>query len=247
MTAHRPPARPGSINVTFGPSQAGPLASPIGVVTDSESSAAPGLHRLPGEVVCPLPIRRAPAPCPVGLESEAITADGTRVCLRAIRPGDAPRLVEFHRELSARSVYRRFFFAHPTLSDAEVERFTVVDYVDRVALIAEVGEQLVAVGRYERAAGSAEAEVAFVVADGYQHHGLAPLLLDRLAEVARENGIAVFTAETLVENIDMMRVFLHSGFPVTTRSEFGTVSVQFPIGLAPPITKASSPGVGQPG
>jgi GNAT superfamily N-acetyltransferase len=188
-------------------------------------------------------------PCghPTDPECEAVTAYGTRVLLRPIRPDDASRLVEFHRGLSPRSVYRRFFFVHPTLADAEVERFTEVDDVDRVALVAVIGGQLVGVGRYERAPGSMEAEVAFVVADDYQHHGLAPLLLDRLADVARRNGIAVFTAETLVENSDMMGVFLHSGFPVTTRSEFGTVSVRFSIGATPPAFEARPPVAGYPG
>lgn len=124
---------------------------------------------------------------------------------------------------------------------------TEVDYVDRVALVAVVGGRLVAVGRYERAPGSMEAEVAFVVADDYQHHGLAPLLLDRLADVARQAGIAVFTAETLVENREMMGVFLHSGFPVTTSSEFGTVSVRLSIGATGPALEARPSVAGYPG
>jgi GNAT superfamily N-acetyltransferase len=89
--------------------------------------------------------------------------------------------------------------------------------------------------------------VAFVVADDYQHHGLAPLLLDRLADVARQAGIAVFTAETLVENREMMGVFLHSGFPVTTSSEFGTVSVRLSIGATGPALEARPSVAGYPG
>ncbi len=74
-----------------------------------------------------------------------------------------------------------------------------------------------------------EAEVAFVVADRYQHHGLASSLLQRLAEAARERGIGTFTAETMAENRDMIDVFMASGFPVTSTCEWGTVTVHFPI------------------
>src|SRR5665213_599720 len=115
------------------------------------------------------PLSQPPAPrYPAELACDVTTKAGTKVHLRPIRPDDAPRLIDFHQHLSPRSVYRRFFSAHPRLSAAEVERFTCVDYVDRMAFIAEDGDQLVAVGRYDRSPGTAEAEVAFVVADQYQ-------------------------------------------------------------------------------
>jgi GNAT superfamily N-acetyltransferase len=157
------------------------------------------------------------------------TKGGVTVHLRPIRPDDAARLVEFHKGLSTRSVYRRFFFVHPSLSPAEVERFTHVDYVDRLAIVAVDDLRLVAVGRYERRSETTEAEVAFVVADEYQHDGIGTLLLEHLAEAAWRNGITTFVAETLAENRDMLRVFFDSGFPVTSTSESGTISVRFPI------------------
>ena len=138
-------------------------------------------------------------------------------------------MTAFHESLSTRSVYRRFFFAHPNLSPGEVERFTTVDYVDRMAFVIVDSDQIVGVGRYERLEKSDEAEVAFVVTDGYQRRGIGALLLDRLADVARTHGITMFIAQTLSENRDMLGVFLASGFPVATSSEGGTVSVRFPI------------------
>jgi GNAT superfamily N-acetyltransferase len=157
------------------------------------------------------------------------TKGGVTVHLRPIRPDDAARLVEFHKGLSTRSVYRRFFFVHPSLSPAEVERFTHVDYVDRLAIVAVDDLRLVAVGRYERRSETTEAEVAFVVADEYQHDGIGTLLLEHLAEAAWRNGITTFVADTLAENRDMLGVFFDSGFPVTSTSESGTISVRFPI------------------
>jgi len=155
--------------------------------------------------------------------------DGLVVGLRPIRPEDGERLVEFHARLSPRSVYRRYFFLHPILSAAEVEHLTHVDSVDRLALIAEVDGELAAVGRYDRSPGSDQAEVAFVVADHYQHHGIGTLLLDRLAAAARANGVVTFVAQTLRENRAMLDVFYASGFPVTSSSEYDTVRIRFPI------------------
>jgi GNAT superfamily N-acetyltransferase len=171
------------------------------------------------------PVTRYPAE----LECRVTTRDGARLDMRPIRPDDAPRLVAFHELLSPRSVYRRFLFVHPRLSAAEVERFTTVDYLDRLALVVEDGGRLVAVGRYERLPGTTEAEIAFVVTDDYQHHGIATLLLDRLADAAWGSGVSTFVAYTLAENRDMLDVFLNSGFAVTTGVEDGTTTVRFPI------------------
>jgi GNAT superfamily N-acetyltransferase len=174
------------------------------------------------------------------------THAGSKVRLRPIREDDAPRLVAFHGDLSPGSVYRRFFFVHPTLSAAEVERFTCVDYVDRLALVAEDGERLIAVGRYDRSPGSDEAEVAFVVADRYQHHGIATLLLAKLADAARLNGITTFVAYVLSENRDMMAVFSHSVFPVSTTVEDAVVTVRLALTERhPPAELGSAAGANE--
>jgi GNAT superfamily N-acetyltransferase len=166
---------------------------------------------------------------PAGLGYRVVIRGGSVLTLRAIRPDDAPRLVDFHEHLSPRSIYRRFFFVHPKLSAAEVERFTRVDYLDRFALVAEDGGELRAVGRYERIAGTTEAEIAFVVTDEYQHQGIGTVLLERLAEAAWGSGITTFVAYTLSDNREMIDVFMNSGFKVSTSSEDGTTTVRFPI------------------
>ena len=71
--------------------------------------------------------------------------------------------------------------------------------------------------------------MAFVVADEFQHRGLATLLLEHLAAAALEHGITTFVAETLAENHEMIDVFMKSGFHVTAGHEYGTVTVRFPI------------------
>jgi GNAT superfamily N-acetyltransferase len=115
------------------------------------------------------------------------------------------------------------------VSSSCTQSFTHIDCVDRLALVVEEDSRLVAVGRYERLPGTSDAEVAFVVTDAWQHRGIGALLLEHLALAALATGITTFVAQTLAENRDMLNVFGHSGFPVTSTTEYGTVSIRFPI------------------
>ena len=171
----------------------------------------------------------AEANYPSELEREVMSDADLHYCVRPIRPDDGPRLAVFHHHLLPRSVFLRFFTFHPELSAKEVEHFTCVDYVNRLALVAESEGRLIAVGRYDSSPGETEAEVAFVVSDEFQHHGIGALLLDELARAAWERGVTSFRAETLWENRTMLDVFRHSGFPVSSSVEYGTVTLRFPI------------------
>ena len=72
--------------------------------------------------------------------------DGKLIRLRPIRPDDGRLLREFHDRLSDQSVYHRYFVLHRRLSSAEVKHLITVDYVDRLAFVAEDAGSLVAVG-----------------------------------------------------------------------------------------------------
>jgi RimJ/RimL family protein N-acetyltransferase len=168
-------------------------------------------------------------PYPSELARVVVTEHGDILHLRPIRPDDAELLVRFHRGLSPDSIYRRYFSIHPELSDAEVRHLTQVDYVDRFAFIVESGDALVGVGRFDRIPGTTEAEVAFIVADEFQHRGIGLLLLDHLADEAWSLGITEFTAETQADNRSMFGVFQASGFPVKAKLEDEVISARFPI------------------
>lgn len=155
--------------------------------------------------------------------------DGTAVLLRPIVPADRAGLDAFHEGLSSRTVYLRFFAAHPHLTESDLDYFTQVDHRRRVALVALVGERLVGVGRFD-VVDDASAEVAFVVTDGMQGLGLGGLLLARLAVIARSLGIERFVAEVLPANRSMLETFRHSGFPVSERVVEDVVEVSFPLG-----------------
>jgi GNAT superfamily N-acetyltransferase len=168
---------------------------------------------------------RYPAEC----TATVVLADGALARIRAIRADDTARLHAFHDKLSEETVYRRFFGTHPHLRPEEAERFTHVDYRDRLALVTELSDRLVAVARYDRPPGAEQAEVAFVVADELQGRGLGTLLLEHLAAAARRRGVAAFTAETLGTNHPMQEVFHQAGFPARQRISTGIAQVDFSI------------------
>lgn len=153
-----------------------------------------------------------PLSAPLGGGTDVLLSDGTTAHVRPITPEDAGALVDFHARLSPETVVLRFFGPHPRLSEAEVVRFTTVDGVDRMALVAARAGRIVAVARYDRAPGSDEAEVAFVVEDDFQGRGIATILLEHLASAARARGVRRFVADTLSENFRMLHVFRDAGF-----------------------------------
>ncbi|MCW2681488.1 MAG: CoA-binding domain protein [Frankiales bacterium] len=170
-----------------------------------------------------------PLPYPRHWEADVVLTDGGTAHLRPIRPDDADRLRTFHEGLSKETVYNRFFAYRPSLSDTDVARFTQVDHDDRVALVATLRDDLIGVVRYDRLPGTADGEVAFVIADAHQGRGLGAVLLEHLAAAARERGVERFVADVLPTNRAMLTVFRSAGYEVRRDLADGYISLDFPI------------------
>ena len=166
---------------------------------------------------------------PAEWEADVVLTDGGTVHVRPVCPADADRLVAFHGRLSHQSIYYRFFSPRPRLSQDDVTRFTTVDYDDRMALVALLGDDLVGIASYDRWPGRREAEVAFTVDDEHQGRGVATVLLEHLAVIARSHGITRFTAEVLPENRKMLSVFKRAGFQAKSQFADGVVAVEMNI------------------
>jgi acyl-CoA synthetase (NDP forming)/RimJ/RimL family protein N-acetyltransferase len=173
------------------------------------------------------PARYSPA-YPAEYEADVVLRDGKTAHLRPITPADADLLVSFYARVSEQSKYFRFFAPYPELSARDVARFTQVDYHDRLALIVTVGDDMIGVARYERI-GRRSAEVAFLIEDAHQGRGLGQLLLEHLAQAAREHDINRFVAEVLPDNRKMITVFAEAGYKVARDFEDGLVAVEFDI------------------
>ncbi len=164
-------------------------------------------------------------------EADVVLSDGGTMSVRPIRPDDAERIVWFHERQSPESIYFRFFSPRPRLSERDVERFTHVDYVDRMAFIGLIGEELVGVARYDRHRARSDAEVAFFIDDAHHGRGMATVLLEYLAAAGREAGISGFTASVLPQNRKMLGVFTQAGFSATSHFTDGVIEVE--LGIEP--------------
>ena len=161
--------------------------------------------------------------------STVVLGDGTSALIKPIKPEDAEALASFHLRQSPESRYLRFFSPKPELTPSDLERFTNVDFVDRAAFVVEEHGEFVAWASYERWKNRDDAEVAFMVDDDHHGKGIATLLLEHLAAVARSNGIERFTAQTLGDNRGMLTVFAKAGWPVHRRFDSGVVDIDFAL------------------
>ncbi|MGZ4670944.1 MAG: bifunctional acetate--CoA ligase family protein/GNAT family N-acetyltransferase [Blastococcus sp.] len=170
-----------------------------------------------------------PPPAPPHWEADIVAADGGTVHLRPIRPDDAEGLVGLMERSSDQTRYYRFFGPMKKLSEKDLHRFTHVDHDHRVAFVVLLGDQVIAVGRYDRYPDTDDAEVAFLVEDAHQGRGLGSVLLEHLAAAGRERGIKRFVAEVLAQNSRMVRVFQDAGYKSARSYEDGVVHLTFPI------------------
>ncbi|GAB2759417.1 bifunctional GNAT family N-acetyltransferase/acetate--CoA ligase family protein [Nocardioides salsibiostraticola] len=181
-----------------------------------------------------IPVQEPPT-APRHWEADVLLRDGRAAHIRPIRPDDAELLVDFYSRVSDASKYYRFFSPMPTLSAKDVTRFTQVDHDRRVALVLTLQGRMIAVGRYEAAADRPSnpdddrAEVAFLVEDQHHGRGIAQVLLEHLAQAARERGIARFVAEILPDNSRMIQTFRDAGYRLVSEYEDGVIALEFPI------------------
>jgi GNAT superfamily N-acetyltransferase len=154
--------------------------------------------------------------------------DGRRVDIRAQRPGDRDAIAAAFRRSSPETIYRRFFGPRTGFTEKEVAFYLDLDFVNQVALVAELeeagGKVVVGGGRYI-VSEPGRAEVAFTVDDAHQGLGIASRLLRHLVAIARAAGLREFTAEVLPGNTPMLKVFEGSGLAMTLRREPGVVHV----------------------
>jgi acyl-CoA synthetase (NDP forming)/GNAT superfamily N-acetyltransferase len=183
----------------------------------------------------------------------ALLADGTTVEIRPATPDDFDAVKAMHEAMSNDNTYMRFFNISRGAAEAEARRICLAPVPGNVALLAVAGGEVVGVASYvvsreqarqpadsERTAGPAPspaprtAEVAFAVADGMHHRGIATLLLEHLVSWARSRQITTFTAQTLTENRAMLNVFADAGLPVTRRYGDGVYDLSFPLPATAP-------------
>lgn len=183
---------------------------------------------------------------PRQLALNVILRDGASVHIRALRPDDKARLVDFVARMSPASAYFRFFGTKQRLTPAELAQFTELDFVRNAAIACTLRqgdeEHIVGVGRYAALGESptpTRAEIAFAVEDRHQGRGIGTILLEHLAPLARQNGITELEAEVLGENNRMIQLFATSGFVVKRSFESGVFHFTLPTAETDKLTQAS--------
>jgi RimJ/RimL family protein N-acetyltransferase len=125
--------------------------------------------------------------------------------LATLEESDGEFVGRLYHRLSAEAVYRRFF--SPVLSP---ERFAAAllrnDSRERQAVAAVEHGEIVGVAQYSRAPGSPEAELAIVVADGWQRQGLGTRMVAALADRAALAGITRFAVDVQGDNQGAIRL-----------------------------------------
>jgi len=151
-------------------------------------------------------------------------ADGTRVEVRAVEPTDTSLLEELLEHLSPASRYHRFLMPMERFNSRQLRNLTMLDHDRQEALVAvdaATGEA-VAVARYAAIADDPRtAEIAVAVSDPWQRRGLGTVLLNRLAERARDHGIRRFSGLMLADNSAMQKLMTSIG-ALISRTEHGT-------------------------
>ncbi|HEX2104398.1 MAG TPA: GNAT family N-acetyltransferase [Solirubrobacteraceae bacterium] len=158
---------------------------------------------------------------------DVILRDGSVLRLRSPRPDDEPAIKAFFDGLTPESRYMRFHGHGRT--DIVAHDYANADGDTRVALLAHLGDRVVAVAGYDRLNEPGVAEVAFAVADDLHGRGLATRMLEQLADVGGDHGVRRFDAEVMAENRAMLGVFSSAGFDVRRQSAFGEAHVELDI------------------
>ncbi len=159
--------------------------------------------------------------------SDATTRDGRTVHIRPIRASDLDRMLDMWGRLSAETIRMRFF-APVHMSRQRMRYFTELDFEQRVALVAERGERIVGVARFDRDPDHPEqAEFAVLVEDTEQGHGIGTALLRAVVDPARDLGVTRFQGDVLAENRRLLRVLRDAGLSPSVRYEGSVVTTSF--------------------
>jgi RimJ/RimL family protein N-acetyltransferase len=156
------------------------------------------------------------------------------ILLRPVRVTDEAKLSELFYSLSDATVYKRWHQGLERMPHRDILRYLAVDYARHMGVVVETqppGEepQLVGMGSYHTDPATDYAELAFVVRDDWQGRGLGTELMRHLIDIARQNGIAGFTAEILAENRAMRHVLHKSGLEIQSTLSDGVYSLKMDL------------------
>jgi len=158
---------------------------------------------------------------PERLETFRTTAKGLRIFLRPVKITDEGLMKDFFYSLSPKSIHKRFISFRVEMPHERLQKYLPVDYEKDMAIVALVKEgendKLVCLGQYFLNHDQHTAEVAIVVRDSYQKKSIGTEVIFYLTTIAKQRGLLGFTAEVLIDNEPMLRLFDKLGFDIERR------------------------------
>lgn len=145
---------------------------------------------------------------------------------------DDQRLRRMSERVTPTSLYRRFFTGTPKIPETYVRALHRLDHWDHEAMVALADDEMVGIAEYVRNRQvPCRAELAVLVADPWQRHGLARLLVTFLAQTAGLRGITEFDADVIPGNTGAMSA-VRVGWPaVRPRHVDGSARFRLPLPL----------------
>jgi GNAT superfamily N-acetyltransferase len=163
-------------------------------------------------------------------------ADGGEVLVRPIVPEDKEAILDGLRRMSPESRYLRFLADLTRLSEEQLRYLTEIDYHDHFAWVARDPTDGTGIGvaRYVRILDEPDvAEAAVAVVDDYQGRGIGKLLLGKLTETARSNGIRRFRGYVSAENVKLLEALERRDAEMIPEGDI--IRVEMPIDERAPL------------
>lgn len=157
-------------------------------------------------------------PYPTTYINRSKLSDQTPITFRPIRSEDEPLLIQFHKELTEKTVFDNYL--EPLSFSMRVDhqrlmKFCYSDYDRELILLAETeqkGRKIIAgLARLVRLSDKSQAQLRVVISDHYQSGDLAMQLLQLLLQVAKNEGVAEILSYILPEN-SLRPLFEQLGF-----------------------------------
>jgi len=177
---------------------------------------------------------------PLWLE-ETRLLDRKKITFRPVKLTDERIIQEHYYGLDKNDVVSRFFHEKTSFVSKQIERTFIIDYIKDLTIVAVEGqsgfEKVLAVGEYYLNPETQLAEIAFSVGKEWQGKGLSSIVIKKLAEAAKSNGIKGLTAYTSKGNTRMVKLFNSLDYEVKTSSQGSMIYLEATFEKDKPATE----------
>lgn len=186
--------------------------------------------------------RFAVRPYPKELEMHVPGWDDHPVLLRPVRPEDEHLYLDFFKHVSEHDLRLRFFAPVKEFSHTFIARMTQIDYARAMAFVAieeRTGEMLGGV-RIHSDANYEKGEYAVLVRSDLKGRGLGWVLMQRMIDYARAEGLSEVEGQVLRDNTTMLRMCTDLGFRIEHDPEDpGLCKVVLDLSAEGPVASAA--------